>query len=429
MSAVTAVPLAPDAALAARDRLLDVDHVARHAARLLGADGRLDVRDVEIVRAKYRVGDSLRVVYRLHLPDGARTVSVRSFADDERVAAALALTPVRCEGLWSRVPDPEHGAAWWAFPDDRRVTGLARLLRPEGELAALPTGRWVASQVMEYAPERSATVRALGDDGRVLGYAKAYRHAADAVAVADLYRDLGAVLAGHAATVRTPGVLAVDAAAGITVLEAMPGARWDELDVAAAGRLLPLLGAAVAHLHGAPVPADLSRFGRLDPARVVTGCRVVAAARPDVAAAAERLAARLAEAAPADPGPAVVLHGDLHPKNALLDGDRLALIDLDQASWGPAAADLGSLVARLHYGELVGEHDAGTATARTGAALTAYAGVRPLPPVASLRWHVAAALVAERAVRAVNRVHPRALAVLPDILTAAERCLDREDLP
>ena len=42
-----------------------------------------------------------------------------------------------------------------------------------------------------------------------------------------------------------------------------------------------------------------------------------------------------------------------------------------------------------------------------------------LPSAASLRWHYAAALVAERAIRAVNRVNLRSLARLDELVALA----------
>jgi Ser/Thr protein kinase RdoA (MazF antagonist) len=176
------------------------------------------------------------------------------------------------------------------------------------------------------------------------------------------------------------------------------------------------LGSAIATLHAAGPQATegLPRFGRLDVRRVVHSAHLVAVARPDVSAAAVRLADRLADGPPPG-GPQVALHGDCHPRNALLAGDSIALIDLDQAGVGPAAADLGSLIARLHA-------DGDTGAMRS-AFLSGYQAVRPLPPERSLRWHTAAALVAERGVRAVNRVHLPTLDRLPQLLETADDVL------
>ncbi|MFN0089600.1 MAG: hypothetical protein ACKVWR_04915, partial [Acidimicrobiales bacterium] len=72
MSASEAGGLAFDPALPQRDRLLDPGR----AAELLGADR------CERIRVKYRLGESLRVVWRCVDPDGGRRlVAGRAFPD------------------------------------------------------------------------------------------------------------------------------------------------------------------------------------------------------------------------------------------------------------------------------------------------------------------------------------------------------------
>ena len=56
--------------------------------------------------------------------------------------------------------------------------------------------------------------------------------------------------------------------------------------------------------------------------------------------------------------------------------------------------------------------------------LVSYATTRRLPTGNSLRWHAAAALLAERALRAVNRVRPEGLRRLREILIEAEGLLE-----
>ncbi len=55
--------------------------------------------------------------------------------------------------------------------------------------------------------------------------------------------------------------------------------------------------------------------------------------------------------------------------------------------------------------------------------LAGYAELAPLPPADSLRWHEAAALLVERALRAVQRVREPELEALGAILGAAEEGL------
>ncbi|HEV7656464.1 MAG TPA: phosphotransferase [Mycobacteriales bacterium] len=395
---------APDPALPARDLLLDQD-----AARdqLTALDGRV-VEDCELVRVKYRIGESLRVTYRVGVDGtcGLRTVRVFRGGD-----SASAYRKAAGPGV---VHDPALDAVWWSFPADRRLQRLDEILRPAPDLAALASG-WATSELVEYSPERAATFRALDRAGTPVGYAKAYAPGTvDVGERADRYGRIAGVLAG--AGLSSPLPLGRSPERGVLVMQPMPGVQWGELDGPALTAAIRRLGVAIATLHdsGDRAAAGLPRFARLDVRRVVHSAHLVALARPDVSRQALRLADRLADGPPPGGSP-VPLHGDCHPKNALVDGDAIALIDLDQAGTGPAAADIGSLIARLHQ-----DGDTG---AMRAAFLAGYRTVRALPAERSLRWHTAAALVAERAVRAVNRVHLPTLDRLGDLLRTADDVL------
>jgi aminoglycoside phosphotransferase (APT) family kinase protein len=395
---------APDPVLPARDLLLDPEDAAAHLGRVLDRD----VADCELVRVKYRIGESLRVTYRLVVDGVPERRTVRAFRSGD---SAAAYRKAAGPGV---LHDPALDAIWWTFPADRRLRDLADLFAPGPELAALAPG-WVAGELVEYSPERAATFRAVDAAGTAVGYAKAYAPGTvDVAERAGRYARIAAVLA--AGGIAAPLPLGRCDARTVLLLEPMPGVEWGELAGPGLAAAMGRLGTAIATLHAAsPAVADgLPRFGRLDVRRVVHSAHLVAVARPDVSAPAVRLADRLADGPPPG-GPQVALHGDCHPKNALLAGDAIALIDLDQAGVGPAAADIGSLIARLHA-------DGDTGPMRT-AFLAGYESVRPLPPERSLRWHTAAALVAERAVRAVNRVHQPTLDRLGELLETADDVL------
>jgi aminoglycoside phosphotransferase (APT) family kinase protein len=394
---------AADPAMPGRDLLLDPDAAGDHLGRLLGRG--LD--RCELVRVKYRIGESLRVTYRT---GPAELWTVRAFRGGDSAAAAR-----KSPGA---VHDPALDAVWWAFPADRRLRDLGEVLRPAPDLAGLAPG-WVASELVEYSPERAATFRALDATGRPVGYAKAYAPGTvDVAERAGRYERIAGVLA--AGGIGAPLPLGTSAARTVLLMRAVPGVQWGELTGPALVGAVRRLGVAIGTLHesGPELAAGLPRFGRLDPRRVVHSAHLVAVARPDVAGPALRLADRLADGPPPG-GPVVALHGDCHPKNALADGATIALIDLDQAGSGPAAADIGSLLARLHQ-----DPDASTDPGTLRAAfLSGYRTVRALPAERSLRWHTAAALVAERAVRAVNRVHLPTLDRLPELLATADDVL------
>ena len=151
---------------------------------------------------------------------------------------------------------------------------------------------------------------------------------------------------------RLPRVLAHSLPDQALAYEPLGGDRLDGIDDLTPA--LRALGAALATLHDVrPLPAR--RFDRLDPERLALAAEVVGRARPDCARAAAALHARLA-GGPPDSEP-VHLHGDANLRNALLDGGRVGLVDLEDAAAGPAAADLGFVIAGLlarRRGERVG---------------------------------------------------------------------------
>jgi len=369
--------LASDSAVPLRDTLLDPTT----------APVPIDAAAVEVIRCKYRVGESLRVLYRCATSTGERFVTVRATA--------------------GRAP------RWWMFPDDRRLPGIDALLAPSPAMVAMARRRaWVRSEVVEYAPERSITVRAVDADGNAIAYVKQY-------AAGD--RDVDALAARYDHVARALGASGVPrplgwaSTSGVLALETAPGTRCADLAPVAAPSSA-LMGRAIAAFHEVPVLAGTPPFGRLGPRRVERSAEVLAMARPDLAPAARDLARRLATTRL--DGTPVMVHGDCHPKNAIVDGDRLTLIDLDQAGRGAAAADIGSLLARVRVVGITGG-DPTTAAQLADAFLAGYASQRALPDRAAIRWHTAAALVVEQAVRAVNRVRPDVLAHLADVLGAA----------
>ena len=120
-----------------------------------------------------------------------------------------------------------------------------------------------------------------------------------------------------------------------------------------------------------------------------------------------------------------MLHGDLHGKNVLVGRSGVALIDLDQVAVGPPAAELGSAAAALRHDRLTGGLP--PSSPLEDQLLAGYRSAAVPPPPPTLAWFTAAALLGERALRAVNRVRPDGLSALPRVLQSARQLL--EDRP
>lgn len=414
---MTASPLAlaADPALPARDLLLDEGRVAARLARLLGAPSPLAVTGCERVKAKYRIGESLRVLYRVEVDGAWRLVAGRMFpAGRSEEVFQRAATREQAAGPFRPVAhDAAINTVFWSFPNDRKIPDLGVLERPPLDLSLPPSRRWHTSRIVAYAPERAATALCLGARSEILAFTKVYANE-DGAASERIHRALHHSVAGTDRDLRLPRAYGYSPSTRVLVVEPLAGRALGALDEAELTRGFGRLGAALARLHEVP-PFDLPRFRRLDPERLRQAAALIARARPDVGAAAEALAGDLVDQWRPSDQPAVVLHGDVNSRNWLLQPRRVALIDLDQAALGPAAADLAGALAGIDYRLAVGEVAGGHPRLRR-ALLAGYVARRPLPAPDQLRWHEAAAVLVERALRAVTRLRAEGLRHLPRLI-------------
>ncbi len=426
--AIASPTLAPDRELPQRDVLLDGEAMHARLERLLGVAGALRIAAYEQARVKYRVGESLRVVHRVEVAGAQRHVASRSFRAGESrdvFLRALATAGPPRGDLLPVAWDESLETVFWTFPSDRRLTGLDALDAGSGLLSRL-LGREVASTALAaYAPEKSATAACLGAGGeQPLAYAKVFADAASAAWSARAHAHVAALVGSDHPLLRTPAVLAHSDPDQLVVLEALAGRRLDALRAADVEAGLRAYGAALASLHELGPVAGAPAFTRLTGDRRRTAAQLIERARPDVALPLRRLLRDLAAAAHQPGERLVCLHGDVHAKNAIVrDDGRVALIDLDQLAIGTASAELGSMLAGLRYHALLAGDD-GRAAAEQRALLGGYACVRALPDPAALRWSTAAALLCERALRAVNRVRADGLARLDAILADGQAALE-----
>jgi aminoglycoside phosphotransferase (APT) family kinase protein len=351
--------LAPDAVLERRDELLDADALCDTVSQLLDAE----VETCERVRATYHPGRSLRVLLR-----------VRHGGSTTRVSARM--RPART--LFS------------IFPADRKLPALRRLMDGSWPSPGAPL------ELVVYAPEKSATAAGAG------AYVKLYADTTWA-------RTAAVHVALRASGLRVPAVVAAWPELRALAVEAVAGRplAGDEDGYRA-------FGAALASLHRL-APLDGRPFDRLDLDHLARASATIGALRPDVAATARRLERTLRRRAHVRRGASVCLHGDVHPKNVLVDGEGATLVDLDDVAAGPAAADLGSALAGLTYDRVVGRRDDDSAKRLAGALLDGYGGFARAD---ELRWYTAAALLGERALRSITRLRPAGLARLYAVLAA-----------
>ena len=423
MSVSAATWLAPDAGVPQRDALLDTDVVADRIGRLSGIGGATKIERCERLRVNYQIGKSLRVVHRIEVGRDSWTIAARTYRDGRGARAfdEARTTTVPCGDVHAVFYDTGLNTVFWVFPNDRKITGLAALVSSRRLLSEALPREWTSTRLMAYAPEKSATVALLDDGGRVIAYAKFFA-GDDGERDYAMYQALAAS-ADRGVHVRLPRALAYVPRCRALVVEAIAGRRMadpsgdaDAIDDAAR------LGAALARFHGL-TPIEAPPFARFASDRLIEARRLIACVRPDVANLADTLMHDLIARRPDHAEPPCCLHGDVHQKNAIVADGGVVLIDVDDLAIGPASADLGSFLAALIYlrrGERIGRD---TCKAMADAFLSRYASLRALPPLASLRWHTAAALFVERALRAVTRVRPLGLLYLRELLGDAHALL------
>jgi Ser/Thr protein kinase RdoA (MazF antagonist) len=203
---------------------------------------------------------------------------------------------------------------------------------------------------------------------------------------------------------------------GIALLDKTP--QPDAASSAAAGAL-------VAALHGTPAPAapalgEAELRQRLHEVVAVLG-QVLPTARPQLDDLATALLAGLPAALEAAP---CTLHGDLHPRNLLAEGEMLSLIDLDSARRGPAVLELGAWLADGLYRAALQGHDLAATTRAGQAFVAAYAAAGGARHDAqALAWATAWQLLCQRAWRCVVNLKPGRFALTPRLLEQASGLL------
>jgi aminoglycoside phosphotransferase len=406
--------LAADPALPQRDLLLDESVMKEYLARLVAGNNDFAVNDCERLRTKYRIGASLRVLYEIGGRGRSYRIAARAFPRTEVVTNRLT-SPIEIHAA-------ELNTMFWIFPHDRKIKQLAVLDEIPAELRQIAGEVWTRSRIVGHAPEKSVTAQCLARNDKVLAYAKIYA-GDEGRDFFNIYVHLPREL--HSEHVQVPRALAYSEKHHLLLLEAVSGVALATVAPAQRGKAFFQLGRALKQLHATTPPASLPQSTRFTPEALTRTGATISEARPDVAALVQRLTGKLvAQHQTRGAGEPVFLHGDVHPKNFLLAGERLCLLDLDQAAIGVAAVDLGSVIAGLHCDACVGSLSWREASSLTRAVLAGYGPRNAFESLESLRWHVAAALLHERALRAVTRIRPIVLQKLPELLRIADAVRD-----
>jgi len=450
-------PALPHLALA-----LDAQAVASHLAQELHPHGRT-VEACQVERVKYRPRRNCTLLYRLRVRDaeGAafdQLMAARLCAPGEAAlraarAAAASLVPSAAGPALRLLPDLGLLSWWW--PNDPRLAAprvlsdaqaLQHAVLPEvaaalgagragteiGTFTGTRTGAVTGTvTVAQYVPEQRLTAAV------DLHWARGSRQAPQRVyakcsrepgseAAHQLLQRLNESPACRAGRLHLPRALLWQAASGLHWQSALPGLAWQDLPAGRARALAPALGAQLAALHATPMtlPRHLTPPVLRERLQEVVALLATAlpASRPALQAAARALEAGLVHA---ERAPLATLHGDLHSRNILVDGDAPGFIDLDGLRTGPALLELGAWVADLQYRALL-ERRAPLADAAVWQGLleghAGAGGARPSP--AALAWATAWNLLTQRAWRCVVNLKPGRFAIAPRLVELAAAALD-----
>jgi hypothetical protein len=433
MTALPADPLLPQLATA-----LDGAAMRRQFDELLRRHG-CDVLECRVDRIKYRPRRSCTVGYTLKLrcpfSDGLRDAD----GDIEQRVGARFCSGGAAAGRYARAqqqPQSRPGLApalahlpaldcfAWFVPNDPKLAAL-RWLADDARLARTLPGAGDAplhAALVQYVPEERACARVTlgeGSDARTL-YVKA-DHDGRGARTHALMRALSASRAQHDGRLATPNSLGFQPQTGLHFQQAVAGVPLLDLAPLPSAPQAARLGALLAALHATPVALP----GSVAPAELGAHALAVAGLlRDHDPALAPALALLLRELAGLGndlaQSPAATLHGDLHARNVLVDGDRWTLIDWDSAQRGPALLELGSVCADLMYRALLLARPAAAAFAPIEALLDAYrsgAGAAATEP--ALARATAFCLLTQRAYRCLANLKPGRLALLPELVSLA----------
>ncbi len=434
-----------DTTLPHLSRLLDLPVVAAVASEILTRRERRParVRDCIVERVKYRPGRNAVVAYRLRVETPGAVASVErllSLATYPAAEAAARVEKARGGAASDEVQwVPALDALARVFPADRKLPALAGLADAatalREQLPQLAAARWqsgnglrnVRHRVVSYFPDHTCTVRMDADvvlpKGAVTPwqvYGKTRYDDAGAVT----FRVMQGLTAGARDGVAFARPLAYDPSTRVLWQEGVPLPTLHDVLASHGGSaaLLRRVARAMAALHA-------SEIGDLPPAAgsvlddIGSAAAIVGRALPDCAVRTERLARALRErASDLPPSRPATLHGDLHSRNVLVGPSSAALIDLDRVHAGDPTRELGSLLAEFAWRDCAVGRPFDSRT--VGALLEGYAeGARSVPDPSAVHWHVAAALLHERARRAVTSLKPGWRDVLPSVIDLAARLL------
>jgi thiamine kinase-like enzyme len=414
---------------------------------------RFRLESCDIGRVKYKPGKNCMIYYTLHLRNNithgkeTQLVCARFYPQGDsasRYEKAKRETLVKPSIGEAILHVPELEMVLWAFPNDRKLQHVTKLMDDTFlQEALLPSviaaqvGReWKIAELnhelVHYAPEHTCTVRAhlrlrhtKGDKLQTLTlYGKTYYNNDGA----ETYRLMQLLWNGQSrkqGLLNTAKPLSYHPEYNMLWQQGLNGQPLITLDIKSPEfkTSLKQVARTVATLHQTPLSCN-HKVTREDwQKKLVEVTALVARVKPEAATGLESLANKLLEQAK-DFGkqPKATLHGDLHLQNFLIDNGTISLIDLDNLCQGSPWQDIGSFIAALYYRGLLENIPTSIIDALSKIFYDAYALASTWKiDEEAIRWYTATSLINERAFRTITRLKAGRLDILDDLLGLASR--------
>ena len=234
----------------------------------------------------------------------------------------------------------------YGFPNDARLRRLRWYIDPlklKRSLADLTepaeriSGRRTSVEVLRYKPERRVVTRVdlATTDGLSRSLLVRYGTRREAARVAAIAAHL------RRNEVATPAPIAQLEDNRVAVDQFIEGDQLRDV-VRNVGADSTEFATALVRFHTTPAPGLTEhRSPDTDLEKAIRGLAGLTAWAPSLGGEAAALAECLTAKLPADNGPGMLLHGDLHAKNILVHRGVTSFVDLERVAVGPAAIDLG----------------------------------------------------------------------------------------
>jgi aminoglycoside phosphotransferase (APT) family kinase protein len=429
-------PLLPnDPVLPQLAQALDAQAMGAVFARLLREAGGATLRGCTIDRAKYRPRRNCTVSYRLELDDGRggriEQLAGARFLSGGESAARLAKARQRLNHPTAAGPALLHDPALDMFaylaPNDPKIAALPRLMH--GSALQLEGHIVTGASIVQYVPEQRATARIVARaTDRPQAPDSVFYVKADplgrGVQTDAVLRALGASPAAREGRLHTPRSIAWQPVEGLHWQQGVPGVALMDHPQRHTPHVAARIGTAMAAMHTTEVPCERPLDASDLHERLREVLDVLWFLDGNTLAQAERLAARLERLIPLIASqPQATLHGDAHPRNFLIDGSDLWMIDLDSVRRGPAVMDVASWMADALFRDTIDDAE-GRSRLLNQAFLDSYTRQVPWPvdPLA-LNAALAHELLCQRAYRCAANLKAGRLAHVPALLDMAENLL------